>query len=114
MKKLIIMAVSVAAVVASCGPGPQNPPPPVSGVEAEKARDSLPRYDSTGVIVALDGMMITLDHDGASAAGLPAGRNEFIVYGDVLAEAPVTPGARVSFRFIRTVQGLELTDLKAR
>jgi hypothetical protein len=74
----------------------------------------LPAYDAQGVISSLDGSILTLDHDGASAAGLKPGRNAFKVYADVLAEAPITPGARVRFQFKKTQDGLEISKLEAR
>ncbi|CAN5231671.1 hypothetical protein BH10PSE3_BH10PSE3_27090 [soil metagenome] len=73
-----------------------------------------PEYDSIGVIAALDGQKVTLDHEGASAAKLAAGRTIFQAYGDILAEAPLAPGARVAFRFHKIGQTWELTQLKAR
>jgi hypothetical protein len=76
--------------------------------------ESLPTYDAQGVISSLDGQILTLDHDGASAAGLKPGRNAFKAYADVLAEAPITPGARVKFQFKKTPEGLELAKLESR
>lgn len=73
-----------------------------------------PEYDSIGVIATLDGQAVTLDHEGASGAGLAAGRTAFQAYGDVLTEAPLTPGARVAFRFHKVGDAWELTELKAR
>ena len=79
-----------------------------------KPAETGPEYESVGVISSLEGRDLTLDHEGASGAGMPAGRDVFIAYADVLAEAPITPGARVAFRFHRTSEGLELTALTAR
>lgn len=58
--------------------------------------------------------MLTLDHDGSPAAGLKAGRDRFTVYADVLAEAPITPGSRVTFQFKQTPRGLEISRLARR
>jgi hypothetical protein len=52
--------------------------------EAAKPSEPGPEYESTGVISSLEGRDLTLDHEGASGAGLPAGRNVFIAYADVL------------------------------
>jgi len=79
-----------------------------------KPAETGPEYESVGVISSLEGRDLTLDHEGASGAGMSAGRDVFIAYADVLAEAPITPGARVAFRFHRTSEGLELTALTAR
>lgn len=75
---------------------------------------SLPTYETAGVITSLEGQILTLDHEGASAAGLNAGRGQFIVYGDVVAEAPITPGSRVKVRFQKTAQGFEVSSLEPR
>ncbi len=114
MKNSVIIAFSAALIVGGCGPGK-----PGSGVEPSrnavaKAQEPGPEYESVGVISSLEGRNLTLDHEGAIGSGLVAGRNTFIAYADVLAEAPITPGSRVAFEFHRTAEGLELTQLKAR
>lgn len=76
--------------------------------------EALPAYDAQGVISSLEGQILTLDHDGASAGRLEPGRDQFKVYADVLAEAPITPGSRVKFQFKKTPDGLELSKLEAR
>ena len=83
-------------------------------VEAMPSTESLPAYDAQGVISSLDGQILTLDHDGASAAGLKPGRDQFKVYADVVAEAPIAPGSRVKFQFKRTPAGLEVSKLEPR
>lgn len=76
--------------------------------------ESLPAYDAQGVISSLEGQILTLDHDGATAAGLKPGRDKFKVYADVLAEAPIEPGSRVAFQFKKTPDGLEVSKLEPR
>jgi len=76
--------------------------------------ESLPAYDAQGVVSSLDGQILTLDHDGASAAGLKPGRDKFKVYADTIAEAPIAPGSRVKFQFKKTPTGLELFKLEPR
>ncbi|MFZ0269348.1 copper-binding protein [Caulobacter sp.] len=66
------------------------------------------------MIAVLDGQQVTLDHEGASAAKLAPGRTAFQAYGDILAEAPITPGARVAFKFRKVGEAWELTELRAR
>ncbi|WP_246263294.1 copper-binding protein [Caulobacter soli] len=66
------------------------------------------------MIAALNGQAVTLDHEGASAAKLAAGRTVFQGYGDILAEAPLTPGARVAFKFHKVGDAWDLVELKAR
>lgn len=100
--------------LAACGEAPGTPPAKPAAVEAVASTEGLPAYKAQGVISSLDGQILTLDHDGASAAGLKAGRNQFKVYADVLAEAPITPGARVTFEFKKTPTGLEVSKLEPR
>lgn len=108
------LLLSGLVALAGCGdasePSRANPP----AVEAVASTEALPAYEGQGVIAALEGQILTLDHDGASAAGLAAGRDQFKVYGDVLAEAPLAPGARVKFQFRKTPEGLELSKLEPR
>ena len=113
INKLIIL-IFAALTLAACGPGKQSSTVEKARVEAVEPPKTSPEYDSMGVISSLEGRDLTLDHEGASGAGLPAGRDVFIAYADVLAEAPITPGSRVAFRFHRTDEGLELTALKGR
>jgi hypothetical protein len=114
MKKNIILAAVVATQLVACGPGK----PAKTASEATSAAPAAlpvgPEYDSIGVIALLDGQAVTLDHEGASAAKLAPGRTAFQAYGDILAEAPVTPGARVAFKFHKVGDVWELTELKAR
>jgi len=114
MKNKLIISIFAMSILAACGPGPQSAPAEKPAEGPAKAAVTAPEYDSTGVISAVNGLTLTLDHDGASAAGLPAGRNEFQAYAEVLAEAPLTPGVRVAFKFRKTDTGLELVELKAR
>ena len=109
-----IILIFAALALTACGPGPQSATAEKPRAEAVKPAEAAPEYDSTGVISSLEGRDLTLDHDGASGAGLPAGRDVFIAYADVLAEAPITPGSRVAFRFHRTEEGLVLTALTKR
>jgi hypothetical protein len=114
MKIKMISAIVLASTLAACGPG--KPAKTASEVvsAAPAALPAGPEYDSTGVIAILDGQMVTLDHEGASAAKLAPGRTAFQAYGDILAEAPMTPGARVAFKFHKVGDAWELTELKAR
>lgn len=114
MKINTISAIILVGALAACGPGK----PAKTASEAPAAMPATlptgPEYDSTGVIALLDGQQVTLDHEGASAAGLPPGRTAFQAYGDILAEAPITPGARVAFKFHKVGDAWALTELKAR
>jgi hypothetical protein len=100
--------------LAACGKASQEGRSNPGLVQAMPSTESLPAYDAQGVIASLDGQILTLDHDGASAAGLKPGRDQFKVYADVLAEAPIAPGSRVTFQFKKTPDGLEVSKLDTR
>ncbi|PLR28512.1 copper-binding protein [Caulobacter zeae] len=113
--KAVLGFLAVAALV-GCGPGGESegskspaaqPAPPIS---------TAPQHETQGVIASVEGQVLTLDHDGASAAPLAAGRTVFQSYGDVLAEAPLEPGARVTFKFRKVAvgEGWELTEMRGR
>lgn len=114
MKSRNFAALFVVLSLAACGKASQEGRSIPGVVEAVPSTESLPTYDAQGVISSLDGQILTLDHDGASAAGLKPGRDPFKVYADVIAEAPITPGARVKFQFKKTTSGLEVSKLEAR
>lgn len=109
----IAVLVSLVGLVA-CGREASVPEPNGNAVEPVFSSEGLPRYESQGTIASVEGQIITLDHEGASAAALNPGRDRFRAYADVLAEAPLTPGSRVAFAFKKTPQGLELAELRAR
>ena len=114
MKSKLIISIFVLSALAACGPGPQTSTAEKPANAAATPAVALPTYDSTGVISAVNGLTLTLDHDGASAAGVPAGSNDFQTYADVLADAPLTPGGRVAFKFRKADNGLQLVELKPR
>lgn len=114
MKSKTLLAILLVGALVACGPSKPAKTASEAPVAAVTAVTSSPEYDSTGVIAALDGQQVTLDHEGASAAKLAAGRTPFQAYGDVLAEAPLAPGARVTFRFHKAGDAWALTELKAR
>lgn len=98
----------------ACGKASQEGRSIPGVVEAVPSTESLPTYDAQGVVSSLEGQILTLDHDGASAAGLKPGRDRFKVYADVVAEAPIAPGSRVKFQFKKTPNGLEVSKLEPR
>ena len=114
MKYITIVAVLALFGLAACGREAPKTTPEGGAAEAVASSEGLPSFESKGVITSLEGQILTLDHEGASAAGLKPGRDGFRVYADVLAEAPITPGSRVSFAFKKTPQGLEIAELGAR
>jgi hypothetical protein len=114
MKLKLISTIALALVLAACGPGKPAKTTSEGPVAAPATLPAGPEYDSIGVIAGLDGQMVTLDHEGASGAQLAPGRTEFQAYGDILAEAPLTPGGRVAFKFHKVGDVWELTELKPR
>ena len=114
MKLKTISAIALVGALAACGPGKPAKTASEAPAAAVATVPTSPEYDSIGVIAALDGQQVTLDHEGASAAKLAAGRTAFHAYGDILAEAPLRPGTRVAFKFHKAGDAWELTDLKAR
>lgn len=114
MKNNVFVLVGAALILTACGPGPLGGATAKSASSAVQSTATLPQYDSAGVIAVAGERMLTIDHEGASAAGVPAGRNEFLAYADILAEAPLAPGTRVAFKFRKAPDGLELTELKIR
>jgi hypothetical protein len=100
--------------LAACDKAEQQATSRPGVAETPISTESLPDYEAQGVISSLEDQVLTLDHDGSAAAGLKAGRDRFTVYADVLAEAPITPGARVKFQFKRTPRGLEISGLEGR
>jgi hypothetical protein len=114
MKNITFVAIFAVLAVSACGPQPKGSTTETASKASTQATETLPTYDSAGVISAVNGSILTLDHEGASPANLAAGRNDFTGYADVLAEAPLTPGQRVTFKFRKAEAGLELAELKAR
>ena len=108
------IVLGVVLSLAGCGKASQEGRSIPGVVEAVPSTESLPAYDAQGVVSSLDGQILTLDHDGASAAGLKPGRDKFKVYADVIAEAPIAPGSRVKFQFKKTPDGLEVSKLEPR
>jgi len=114
MKLNVIIAISLVGALAACGPGQPSKAPKKPAEAAVTPAPAGPEYDSAGVIATVDGQVVTLDHEGASAAGLVAGRSAFQAHADTLAEAPLAPGTRVAVRFRKVGEGYELTELKGR
>lgn len=120
MKSFGALALIVALALAGCGPS-SKPAGEGGDLAAAKARARIipappsgPVYASTGVISAVDGVRVTLDHEGAAGSGLAAGRTTFRTWADVLAEAPDGAGARVAFKFQKFEDGWALVEMTAR
>lgn len=111
-----IASLLAIGLLAACGPGDGGEGGRSPAHAAAPPVSTAPQHDGQGVIAAIDGQVITIDHDGSPAAPLPAGRTVFQAYADVLAESPLQPGARVAFKFRKDAvgQGWELTEVTAR
>lgn len=114
MKYNAFSAIAVVLALSGCGPGKSAKTAFEAPPAATAPLQTSPEYDSIGVIAAVEGQAVTLDHEGASAAKLAAGRLQVQAYADVLAEAPLDPGARVAFKFRKVGEAYELTELKRR
>ena len=114
MKFRYFVIAALAMSLAACGKASQEERSNPNVAEAVPSTEALPVYDSVGVISGLEGQILTIDHEGANAAGLKPGRDGFKVYGYVIAEPPITPGTRVTFQFRKTPEGLELSKLEPR
>lgn len=116
MRKVLLIGVLLG--LSACGDGRprETSQPAASGPTpaAQLTASPAQTYDSEGVIVSVEGVELTLDHEGASAAGLKPGRDHFRTYADAITEAPLSPGARVSFQFVKGPEGLEVRKLEAR
>jgi hypothetical protein len=110
-----VLALCVLLGLAACSPSsePAKAPPPRSAAKAAEPVPNTPVLSGVGTVASVEGLVVVLDHE-AVTGGLPAGRNAFRGYGDVLAEAPLEPGARVSFSYQDWKPRPVLTELKAR
>ncbi|MBI1685370.1 copper-binding protein [Caulobacter hibisci] len=116
MKFKVVLALFAVAGLAACGPGPKNDASKPAAARPAPPISTAPEHETRGVIASVNGQVLTLDHDGATAAPLAAGRTTFQAYADVLAEAPLDPGARVTFKFRKAAEGegWELTEMRGR
>jgi hypothetical protein len=114
MKLNAFLSMFVIFTLSACGPGKPAATSPKGVRTSHAPSQASPEYDSIGVIAEVKGQVVTLDHEGASAAKLAAGRTLFQAYADALAEAPLKPGTRVAFKFRKIGETYELTDLTVR
>ncbi|MCG9916115.1 MAG: copper-binding protein [Phenylobacterium sp.] len=112
--RAVLTAAALAATfaLAACGQGSDASGSGGAASVAEVA-PSGPELSGVGVIAALDGRTLSIDHEGVEG-DQPAGRQEFRAYATVLAEGPVEPGARVSFKYQDAEPLPVLTELAAR
>lgn len=109
---LIAAALASTFALAACGQA-SDAPGSGGGASVAEVAPSGPELSGVGVIAALDGRTLAIDHEGVDG-GQPAGRQEFRAYATVLAEGPVEPGARVSFKYQDAEPMPVLTELTAR
>lgn len=113
MKALLFAALASTIALAACGPGPDTANKGATGAAEVEPVPTGPELSGVGTLASLDGRVATIDHEGVEG-GLPAGRTEFRAYAIVLAEAPLEPGSRVSFKYQAAEPLPVLTELSAR
>lgn len=109
---LFAAALASTLALAACGQSTESSGSREGASVAEVAPTG-PELSGVGVIASLDGRAVTIDHEGVEG-GPPAGRQEFRAYATVLAEAPLEPGSRVSFKYQDAEPLPVLTELTAR
>lgn len=112
--RVVLFAAALASTLAlaACGQSSETSGS-TADTSAVEAIPTGPELTGVGVIAALDGRTVAIDHEGVEG-GQPAGRQEFRAYATVLAEAPLEPGSRVSFKYQDAEPMPVLTELTAR
>ena len=112
--RVVLFAAALASTLAlaACGQSSETSGS-TADASAVEAVPTGPELTGVGVIAALDGRTVAIDHEGVEG-GQPAGRQEFRAYATVLAEAPLEPGSRVSFKYQDAEPMPVLTKLTAR
>jgi hypothetical protein len=119
MNRFAATAVVLAFALSACGPqsGSKSDAAPSSAKARSRIIPSAPTgpvFASTGAVQAVDGLWVTLDHEGAAGSGLAAGRTKFRTWADVIAISPGEPGARVAFKFQKLGDGWALVAMTGR
>jgi len=113
-------ALTLAAVLAltapliACGPPSMRPDQAKARARIIPPGPTGPVYESIGIVSEATSRTVVLDHEGAAEAGLPAGRNSFRTWADVIASSPGDPGARVAFKFQKLGEGWALVEMTGR
>ena len=112
--RVVLFAAALASTLAlaACGQSSETSGS-TADASAVEAVPTGPELTGVGVIAALDERTVAIDHEGVEG-GQPAGRQEFRAYATVLAEAPLEPGSRVSFKYQDAEPMPVLTELTAR
>lgn len=111
--KAVLFAAALASTLALAACGQSDTSGSSAGANVAEVAPTGPELSGVGVIAALDGRTMAIDHEGVEG-GLPAGRQEFRAYATVLAEAPLEPGSRVSFKYQDAEPLPVLTEVTAR
>jgi Cu/Ag efflux protein CusF len=90
-----LVAAALAAALAACG-GPQQPAG--DSVAATELRPGAETYSGTGIVTAVTGNQVTIDHGAIEGTGWPAMTMTFGVEDAQLLSA-IRPGDRVTFSF---------------
>jgi hypothetical protein len=111
--RALLLLLPVVLALSACGPKAERTETKAPAAKTGVALPTGPVLSGVGVISAIEGTQITLDHE-AVTGGLPAGRNVFRIDAAALAEAPIEPGARVAFSYQDWKPAPLITELKAR
>ncbi|MDP3489143.1 MAG: copper-binding protein [Phenylobacterium sp.] len=112
--RAVLFAAALASTLALAACGQSSDTSGSSGAASvAEVAPTGPELSGVGVIATLDGRSVSIDHEGVEG-GQPAGRQEFRAYATVLAEAPLEPGSRVSFKYQDAEPLPVLTELIAR
>ncbi|MDP1618643.1 lipoprotein [Phenylobacterium sp.] len=112
MRAVLFAALAATLALAACGQSSDTSSGATASAEAE-AVPTGPELSGVGVLSSLEGRTAAIDHEGVEG-GLPAGRTEFRAYATVLAEVPLEPGSRVTFKYQDAEPMPVLTELTAR
>jgi hypothetical protein len=99
--------------LSGCGDKPKSDQTAKPAAEVGRTLPTGPVLSGVGVIATIEGPVATIDHETVPG-GLPAGRHAFTADATVQAEAPLEPGARVTFSYQDWTPRPLLTELKAR
>lgn len=109
---LVVLSLTAAA----CGPTPEE-----RKLAADRERSKIipdaptgPAHATTGTVHSADLRTVTLDHEGAAAAGLAPGRTTFRTWADVVANPLGEPGARVAVKVQKLGDGWAVVEMTGR
>ncbi|MDP3174915.1 MAG: copper-binding protein [Phenylobacterium sp.] len=111
--RTLVLSLAATLLLAACGAEPSKDAPKAPSAKAADPAPTGPVLSGVGTVAEVSLRTLVIDHE-AVEGGLPAGRNTFRLYGDVAAQAPLEPGARVAFNYQDWKPEPVLTEVKAR